>query len=295
VLAGLLVVEYYRGRFAECDELLPAIHDCAVRAGHRGARFIQEWMDSGISAARSGSLRDLLARSERFLETSHFTYLSRTAAALCRLYLGETDRGLAQLEEVVVELPENHWFNGMPEGNLFAANALVGRHDRARALVAGVVPHLPVPGRRNIQGAFYALDALVTGLAHLGDRERRAAAYPLTLEYIRTGQIVAGLVAGPSNPQIVAALASAAAGLAEKSREHFETALRQAREVPVRIMEPTVEYWYGRALSSAADPAERARGRAMVEAALSGFRALGMVPHAGLAERFLRGGLLSPI
>jgi serine/threonine protein kinase len=72
-------------------------------------------------------------------------------------------------------------------------------------------------------------------------------------------------------------------------RDHFETALRQSREVPVRILEPTVLYWYGKALAAATDAAERPRGRAMLEAAFTGFRSLEMVLHAKLAEEFLRG------
>ena len=36
------------------------------------------------------------------------------------------------------------------------------------------------------------------------------------------------------------------------------------------------------------DAADRVRGRAMIEAALTDFRALKMVPHATLAEPFLR-------
>ena len=39
-----------------------------------------------------------------------------------------------------------------------------------------------------------------------------------------------------------------------------------------------------------ADAADRARGRAMVEAAITDFRALEMVLHATLAEEFLRCG-----
>jgi hypothetical protein len=51
-----------------------------------------------------------------------------------------------------------------------------------------------------------------------------------------------------------------------------------------------VLYWYGRFLFAAPDAAERARGRAMVEAALTDFRGLEMVLHANLAEQFLNGG-----
>ena len=56
----------------------------------------------------------------------------------------------------------------------------------------------------------------------------------------------------------------------------------------MRLVEPTVLYWFGRALSAAPDSANRARGRAMVEASVVDFRALEMVVHAKLAEQFLR-------
>ena len=56
----------------------------------------------------------------------------------------------------------------------------------------------------------------------------------------------------------------------------------------MRLVEPTVLYWYGRALSGAPDAADRARGRAMVDASVTGFRALEMVVHATLAEGCLR-------
>ena len=53
--------------------------------------------------------------------------------------------------------------------------------------------------------------------------------------------------------------------------------LGQAREIPMRLVEPAVLYWYGRALSAAPDAADRAHGRAMVEASAVDFRALEMV------------------
>jgi hypothetical protein len=45
-----------------------------------------------------------------------------------------------------------------------------------------------------------------------------------------------------------------------------------------------------RSTAATTDAADRARGRAMVDAALTDFRALEMVPHDTLAERFLRDG-----
>ncbi len=101
-----------------------------------------------------------------------------------------------------------------------------------------MVPWLPVAGKRNVHGAFYAFDGLVTGLALTGDREPCGGLYPLRLDYIRTGQVFATVAL--SNPQLAAALAADAAGLADRAREHFETALRQAREIPIRILQPAV-------------------------------------------------------
>ncbi len=178
----------------------------------------------------------------------------------------------------------------MPEGNLFAAAALTGQFDRARAFVPSVVSKLPVSGRRNLHGAYCALDGFVSGLTLIGDRDRCGVRYPLTLDYIHTGLVFSAFNVGANNPQLAAALAADAAGLVDQSREHFESALRQARDVPIRILQPTVLYWYGRALSAGADIADRARGRAMVEAALTDFRALEMLLHANLAEQFLRAG-----
>jgi tetratricopeptide (TPR) repeat protein/predicted Ser/Thr protein kinase len=286
-LVELVLNDYYLGHFAACDEWLSQLEAAAVPAGHRGAQFIVAWVRIMIHGMRAGNLREFLAGLMPLTELRNLQYSTFTALAYARLYLGEVDAALDQLATVVKNMPEDNWFQGMGEGNLFSATALAGQRDRATALIPTVIPWLPATGRRNVQGAFYALDAMVSGLAHLRQTERCGALYPLTLDYIQTGAVVAGLVVAPSNPQLAAALAADAAGLTERSREHFETALRQTRELPLRILEPTVQYWYGRAIAT--DAAEHARGHAMVDAALTGFRELEMVLHAKLAEQFLRG------
>jgi hypothetical protein len=140
----------------------------------------------------------------------------------------------------------------------------------------------------HVLGEFYALEAMVNGLALLGEREQRGALYPLTLEFLKTGHAFSGAVVGPSSPHLSAALAAGAAGLVDKSHEHFEAALRGALEMPFRVLQPTVRYWYGRALSASGKTDDRSRGRAILDAALADFRALEMVLHAPLAEKALR-------
>ena len=207
------------------------------------------------------------------------------------LYLGQIEDALDQLEVVAAEPQISSYWRNMVQPNLFAGTALAGQTDRARTLGSTVQPCLPVLGRRNIVGAWIALEATVTGLALVGNRERCGELYPLTIGLVETGLVCDypfGSAVGPTTPQLVAAMAADAAGHADRARDHFETALRQARELPHRILQPTVLYLYGRDLVDTSEAADQARGRAMVEAALTDFRALEMVTHANLAEQFLR-------
>jgi tetratricopeptide (TPR) repeat protein len=288
LLVILLNAEYFLGRFRACEDVLVEIEPAASRAGHHGALWFHEVAQHSMETARTGDLRQALEHSRRRLDRPQFPYVNRALFGLYNLYLGAVDDALAQLDALVAEQPTDYFYQGMPEGCLFAATALAGQRDRARALIPTVMPWLPRAGHRNVHGAFYALEGLVTGLALTSDRDQCGALYPLTRDYIDTGQVFTSISIGPSNPQLSAALAADAAGLADQALEHFETALGQAREVPIHVLQPTVLYWYGRVLSSGSDAADQSRGRAMVEAALADFRTLEMVLHANLAEQWLR-------
>ena len=289
LLTSLVVSAARLGRFAACAELLPELEAAARRAGHHGALWVHELNQHAIELARTGNLRAYLGKAKNALDGPGLRFITRSIVAAYSLHLGAVDDALEHAAAAIAEQPTDHWLKGMPEGNHFAAKALAGRAG-AEALIPALLPWLPVAGRRNVEGAYHALETLVTGLAVMGDRERRAGLYPLTLAGVQTSRVVPIFIIGPSSPQLAAALAADAAGLSDQAREHFEIALSQAHEVPVRILQPTVLYWYGRALSASADNADHARGRAMVEAALIDFRALEMLLHANLAERFLRDG-----
>jgi tetratricopeptide (TPR) repeat protein len=277
------------GRLTAIDELLPELETAARRAGHHGALWAHGMLQHTTELSRTGHLGTFLGKAKNALDGPGLRFVTRSMVAAACLHLGAVDDALEHTAAAIAEQPTDHWLKGIPEGNHFAAMALAGRAG-ADELIPAVLPWLPLADRRNVEGAYWTLDSFVTGLAARGDRERLAGLYPLTLASVQTSRVVPIATIGPSSPQLAAAQAADAAGLADQSREHFETALRQAREVPVRILQPTVLYWYGRALSAGADAAERARGRGMVEAALTDFRTLEMVLHANLAERLLRDG-----
>ena len=286
------LIDYsWAGRFAEADALLPEAERVASRTGHHLALSIRWCPFLAINEGmRTGDLHASLAAAERAMRDPApvLAPVFGNWLAAIHLYLGRVDRALERLTATMVRRPP--FARGLAEGNLFVGNALAGRLDHARTLFAAVVPWLPTPGRRNVVGAWWTLETAVAGLALVGDIEHCGALYASTLAYIDTGFVCAVGAIGPGTPQLAAAIAAHAAGLDDKAHEHFEIAARQARELPFRILQPTVQYWFGRMLSGHADPVEQSRGRAMIESAASDFRSLEMVLHADLAERFLRSG-----
>ena len=283
-LSNLVYGEYMLGRLEECDRVMPEFMAAASRSGHYGAAWLGGRMRSNIAFVRTGDLRTFYEEARQVLEGPLFRFIARTNVGQTLFYLGETDRAFEELQTVISEQPPTHFFRGMPEGNLLAASALAGQTSRAESLIDGVVALLPAAGRRNLQGAYYALDNAVTALTVLSHRERCGQLYPLVAEYVGKGMVISNLPIGPSSPQLCAALAADAAGLADRAREHFELAHRQAHAVPVRILQPMVLYWRGRSLLASGDVPG---GRAMVEAARTDFQALGLVSHVRLAEQFL--------
>jgi tetratricopeptide (TPR) repeat protein len=286
-----MIVDYsWAGRFAQAEALLPDLESIASRIGHHTALLVSKFIAEVLEMFR-GDLRAALAEAEGNREMRRATApaLMQTFDSLLagiHLYLGGVDRAVELLNGVMKgqRLPI---YLGAPESNLFLVNALAGRVDQARTLFSVVEPLLPTLDRRNMCGSWWALETAVVGLALVGDNERCGALYPSTLAYVDTGFVCAASTIGPGTPQLSAAIAAHAAGLDEKAREHFEIAARQARGLPYRILQPTVQLWHGRMLAEQNDPSEQSRARAMIEAASADFRSLEMVLHADLAERFL--------
>jgi hypothetical protein len=236
----------------------------------------------------AGDLRTFLEHREILDHAApqwHAHFLVPMAAA--RLHLGDTEHALAQMASAVAEPMPDFSYKGVAQAALFSGTALVGRVEAARTLFADVEPWLPAVGKRNIRFAWTILDAAVPALILADDVVRCAGLYPACVSYLGAGVIDEWSIV-PGNPQTVAGIAAHAAGLRDRARGHFETAIRQADELPHRLLQPTARYWYGRLLVDDPHPAEQARGRALIEAAATDFRSLEMVTYASLAEQFLR-------
>jgi len=82
-------------------------------------------------------------------------------------------------------------------------------------------------------------------------------------------------------------MAAAAGGQWEKAEERYQTALRQAHEIPVVIQQPEVRRWYARMLIDRDGPGDREKARELLTEALAMYRRIGMPKHVEMAEALL--------
>jgi tetratricopeptide (TPR) repeat protein len=84
-------------------------------------------------------------------------------------------------------------------------------------------------------------------------------------------------------------MAAAAGEHWEKAEEHYQTALRQAHEIPVVIGQPEVRRWYARMLIDRDAPGDREKARELLTEAVAMYRRIGMPKHVEMAEALLGG------
>jgi hypothetical protein len=125
--------------------------------------------------------------------------------------------------------------------------------------------------------------SVISGLALLEDRQQLAELDSIGRR-LAAKNIPVDLSLGPNNSELCAGLTAAAAGDAGRAQRHYDEALRLAREIPNKLLEPTVQYWHGRL---DLDHGRVDSGRARLQAAVATFTALKMPLHRDLASRAL--------
>jgi DNA-binding CsgD family transcriptional regulator len=168
------------------------------------------------------------------------------------------------------------WFGGQ-HGALCLFLANDGNSSEALAVLDHVTDSLPQPGRSNTTGQWTLALFGAEAVGVLKDSERSPGMYALAVEALATGTL---LRAGDGALlQRAAGIAAAAAGLYEQAEQHFEEALRQARELPHLMERPTVRHFYARFLMERGGSGDAERAGALLDEAAAGYRSIGMVRH----------------
>jgi tetratricopeptide (TPR) repeat protein len=287
----LVLATMCRGQFEAAEAMLPELERRWRRSGNQGGQWVSRSAPEAIRFARSGDIPAYLDGADALLEQlpHAFTFLTRTRRAMCLAYIGRMAEAVDELTRASTEEPVDHPWSGIVDSAFLALAAVSGDTAAARTRLRSVVDRLPTPGEPNVQGRWLALLSIIPTLILLEARDECAALYQSAVQLLSTGMVWSWLSLGPMVPQLAAGIAAHAGGRTDTAREHFEQARRIAHEIPDRVLQPTVDYWYGRMLRESAEEIDRSRGRAMLESAVADFRTLGMVFHTRLAERAIAG------
>jgi len=163
--------------------------------------------------------------------------------------------------------------------------ALSGRRHEALDLVDQRENLLPSVGQPNTLGAWTLLEGTTISLATLGEYDKAAELYPLAREAVATGNLISPSCAGLV--QTVAGIAASAAQLWDLAEEHFETALKQAHELPHVIEQPEARRWYARMLIERNETGDKEKARTLLTEAIAMFSKIGMPKHLEMAEELL--------
>jgi class 3 adenylate cyclase/tetratricopeptide (TPR) repeat protein len=291
-LATVLAVSGYGllglGRPNEAEKMGEQAEALATRLGHLGTRMM---------AGRSRAFCRLMLtadidRFEEFakgdLDLCHKTGIPWSSESygwlgLTHFWRGRWEEALTNFEEAARLEPPGH-SAGCRWGELFLGKAHLGDRDWALTTLEQMRDTLPRSGQANTLGAWEMLGAVVEGLAVLGEQEQAVPLYPVVLEAINAGTVVQRLY---RLFQTVAGMAAAAGGQWEKAEEHYQTALRQAHEIPVVIEQPEVRRWYASMLIDRDAPGDREKARELLTEAIGMYRRIGMPKHVEMAEALL--------
>ncbi len=128
--------------------------------------------------------------------------------------------------------------------------------------------------------------AVVEGLAVLGDRDEAAKLYPAAVEALATGALMR--TQDIRLIETVVGMAAACGGQWEKAEEHYQTALRQAHELPNKTEQPEVRRFYARMLIDRGTPGDCDKAFRLLTEAIAMYRQIGMPKHVEMAEAMLR-------
>ena len=125
--------------------------------------------------------------------------------------------------------------------------------------------------------------AAVEALGVIGDREGAAGFYPLVREFIETTGVMLDVLALRLLERI-AGIGAAAGGRLDLAEACFETALRQADELPCVIETAETRRFYAEMLLERNARGDRDRAHSLLDEALLVYRRIGMPRHEQLAR-----------
>ena len=271
-------------------ELGNELETLAARVGHVGAgwavrqaRTYHQFMTTEDLAASEAAAQGDIEFSERadivWWDWSHLLL------GLARFYAGDWGAARSELDAAARLDPGSSLFDGVFPSFVLFARAHAGERDALDPLQAYRSQLLGIRAEMLI-GLWEQLQNVVESLALLGQRQDAADLYPLVLKGIQKG-IAVNFTLRPW--QMTAGIAAASGERWDAAQEHFETALRQAHELPLKIAQPEVRRWYAQMLLDRDASGDRHKARTLLGEAVDMYQRIGMPRHVEMATEILKG------
>ena len=269
-----------------CQATPPQLHG---PYGHMAVVFFAEWARGLRDWLGAADLDRLEASCQRGVEICARTnipwgFILDASMAMATLWRGRWVEARDRAQAAASREPPGIAV-GSARSTLFLCECYLGHKDAALALLDEWRAGLPRTGRPNTVGAGHLLLGVIEGLAVLREGEAAAELYPLALEAIETGTVVSWY--GHRLLQTVAGIAAAAGGRWEQAETHYQTALKQAHEIPFRSEQAEVRRWYAQMLLDRTAPGDCDKARTLLGEAIEMYRTIGMPKHLEMAESLL--------
>jgi class 3 adenylate cyclase/tetratricopeptide (TPR) repeat protein len=293
VVLGFLVLSLtYQGRFEEALTMDEELGPVAERIGNHGALMQHRRVNGLINFFRSGDVDGLeaFAQEDRWLcEAAGLPWVASSWSWLgwAQFLRGNWDEARSLFEHADGIAPPDG-YRGWCTSQLFECLAYRGEKNKALALLDG--QSMPGPGEPKLWGPATMLLAAVEGLTVIGERERAAILYPSVIDVFDRTRVACPPYNDGRLVLRAAGIAAAAGQQWTEAQEHFETALRQAAELPYRLEEAHTRRWYGWMLLDRGATGDRERAGALIEAAMADYSRMGMPAHRSLAAATLADG-----
>ena len=277
------------GRCRESLETGEALETESARVGHVFANWTAGINLTALHLATAGNLVETATRADRYLDAAERADmapwgLSHMLPGIVRFHAGDWAAARSHFE-TDVRLAFESFLNGLNRSLVHLARAYAGDHDVLELLEADRSRLLVIPNE-NPWGVWELLLSVVEGLVVLGKSEDAADLYPLVLKGIQKGAVISFSI---RLWQMVAGIAASCGEHWDAAREHYETALTQAHDLPHKIAQPEVRRWYAQMLLDRDAPGDRDKARTLLGEAIDQYRTIGMPKHLAMAEGMLKG------
>ena len=282
-----MMAHLWRGELREALQFALTLETQGARVGNAQAHWcssiiqtVHGWVTNGDMVQAVARFRRALEEAERSKSGPWLIAQNHRMLGVSLFYNGDWDAARAEME-TAVQIDVESFLDRIPRSWVSLIRAYAGEAGALDPLLEAASRLLEIP-EENTLSVWDELLNVTEGLVVLGRRPEAARLYPVVLRGSRKA------ILGGSGPALWQTGAGVAAGCGEQwdaAQGHFETALRQAREIPNRIAEPETRRWYAEMLLDRNAPADRDKARTLLGEATEMYRTIGMPKHLEMMEK----------